>query len=188
MKVSLCTVDAVDHVLTKFGQPTSPNELLLFTLEYDKIKWDFPTRATVDRVQSRCELEDNGCFVWQGKGGRYPELSVLGRNVKASRIICSYFHGPSNGLHALHSCDNPKCCNQAHLSWGTHDENMKQKVLRGRSHRNSGSTNGRAKLSDSQAEQIREKYMTGKYRQIDLAKEYGVNRTQISKITNGLAW
>ena len=32
---------------------------------------------------------------------------------------------------ALHSCDNPPCCNPNHLSWGTHKENMRQARVRG---------------------------------------------------------
>ena len=31
-----------------------------------------------------------------------------------------------DGMCILHSCDNPPCCNPAHLSIGTRDENNKQ--------------------------------------------------------------
>ncbi|MFB9187253.1 HNH endonuclease signature motif containing protein [Dactylosporangium sucinum] len=37
-----------------------------------------------------------------------------------------------DGLQVLHSCDNPPCCNPAHLSIGTQAENMQQMVARGR--------------------------------------------------------
>jgi DNA-binding transcriptional regulator YiaG len=37
-----------------------------------------------------------------------------------------------DGLSALHSCDNPPCCNPAHLRWGTHAENMADASKRNR--------------------------------------------------------
>lgn len=39
---------------------------------------------------------------------------------------------PDGKPHALHSCDNPPCSNPRHLRWGTHPENMADKVARGR--------------------------------------------------------
>lgn len=37
------------------------------------------------------------------------------------------------GLFVLHSCDNRRCCNPAHLRLGTHDANMKDMTARDRS-------------------------------------------------------
>lgn len=36
------------------------------------------------------------------------------------------------GMHVLHSCDRPRCCNPAHLSLGTLSENIRQCIERGR--------------------------------------------------------
>jgi hypothetical protein len=51
---------------------------------------------------------------------------------------------------ALHTCDNPRCCNPHHLYWGTHTDNMRDKVRRGRARTGdqSGAKNGAAKLTD----------------------------------------
>lgn len=49
------------------------------------------------------------------------------------RVAYELAVGPiPDGLCVLHSCDNPPCCNPAHLSLGTHTENMKHKMDRGR--------------------------------------------------------
>lgn len=57
---------------------------------------------------------------------------------KAHRIACELAHGPApaNKPFALHSCDNPGCCNPTHLRWGTPAENNGDMMARGR-HRNS---------------------------------------------------
>lgn len=39
------------------------------------------------------------------------------------------------GLYVLHSCDNPPCCNPAHLSLGTQLQNRREAVARGRTAR-----------------------------------------------------
>lgn len=64
--------------------------------------------------------------IWVEEGKR--------RNVVASRISCFLAHGaPQNPWeHALHSCDNPPCCNPNHLRWGTRKDNMQDAVKRGR--------------------------------------------------------
>jgi hypothetical protein len=49
-----------------------------------------------------------------------------GKKMVASRIACFIGYGlpPTEGAKALHSCDNPQCCNPKHLRWGTQKENV----------------------------------------------------------------
>jgi hypothetical protein len=80
----------------------------------------------------------NACWPWTGrvmtKRGGYGRLKFLGREVGAHRFALEITTGESPaGLFACHSCDNPICCNPQHLRWGTHQDNVNDKVSRGRS-------------------------------------------------------
>jgi len=81
-------------------------------------------------------------------------------------------------LHVRHRCDNPPCVNPDHLLLGTHAENMADKVERGRA------TKPGLKLSDEQAEEIRQRYAAGE-RVADLQQEFGISQQQTSRIISG---
>lgn len=83
---------------------------------------------------------DDACWNWTGSlnihgYGVYKDLGVLG----AHRTAYFLTHGNPGSLYVLHGCDNPKCCNPAHLHAGTHQDNVREKMERGRhpSHPNS---------------------------------------------------
>lgn len=83
-----------------------------------------------------------GCWEWQGPrfrtGARYGMTNVRARHgvpVGAHRVAYVIAHGPvPAGMCVLHECDNPTCCNPAHLSLGTHRRNMQDCASRGRHH------------------------------------------------------
>lgn len=53
-------------------------------------------------------------------------------NGRAHRYVWLKLIGPTNGLHVLHRCDNPRCVRPAHLWLGTHTDNMRDMTAKGR--------------------------------------------------------
>ncbi|HLA60954.1 MAG TPA: HNH endonuclease signature motif containing protein [Nitrospiraceae bacterium] len=77
----------------------------------------------------KCLPNDKGCMIFQGfchKPPRnYGDISYRGEKWRTHRLIYTLAKGPiPDGMVVMHSCDNPPCCNPAHLKIGTHLENM----------------------------------------------------------------
>jgi hypothetical protein len=81
-------------------------------------------------------------------------------------------------LFVLHTCDNPKCCRPGHLYQGTHADNVRDRVSRGRSYNVLGEEHGMAKLTADQVRAIRRD--TRLHREI--AADYGINFRSVSRI------
>ena len=84
------------------------------------------------------------------------------------------------GLSVCHSCDNPPCINPKHRFLDTHAGNMKDMMEKGR-HKPAfkGERNPSAKLTDTQREEIRKLWATGKYKQKEIGEMYGVVQATI---------
>jgi hypothetical protein len=92
-----------------------------------------------------------------------------------------------DGAHVLHRCDNPPCCNPAHLWLGTHAENMRDMVAKARQSRPRGESSGRAKLIAENVREIRRRYDGGET-QRGMAREFGVSPKAIRSLIQGKSW
>lgn len=82
----------------------------------------------------------SGCWIWMRAVDHktYGIVNIPGKRktIRAHRVFYSEFNGEiPNGMHVLHSCDIPSCCNPYHLRIGTNLDNMRDKCSKGR-HRN----------------------------------------------------
>ncbi len=92
--------------------------------------------------QDRAIPEPNsGCLLWEGAVQRhgYGHIRRGGRYLSLHRVVWEETHGAiPDGLHVLHRCDVPACVNVAHLFLGTHTDNMRDIVAKGRHTSNRG--------------------------------------------------
>ncbi len=82
----------------------------------------------------------------------------------------------------LHSCDNPACCNPAHLRKGTQQENMKDAQIRNRNAW--GDRSGNTFLTNADVIKIYESNETFKY----LSNKYSVKERVIFNIKKKKTW
>lgn len=77
----------------------------------------------------------NDCWYWNGANNKRYGLFTIGKgsSYKSNRLayFIHYKQDPEDKL-VLHSCHNSMCCNPAHLSLGTHMDNMQDMVEAGR--------------------------------------------------------
>lgn len=75
------------------------------------------------------------CWGWAGAKtpDGYGKLKTSGHRIYAHRLSYEIHHGPiPYGQHVLHRCDNPSCTRPDHLFAGTHSDNMKDCLAKGR--------------------------------------------------------
>lgn len=133
--------------------------------------------------------DGDDCLTWPFSTVRgYGHLGYRGKAWLAHRLVCHVVHGepPTSKHEAAHSCGNGHrgCVNPKHLRWATSKENKADKVAHGTEL--FGERNPSAKLSQADAARIRS--LKGMATCRDLAKQFGVSRSQISDIQTGKAW
>ena len=152
-------------------------------------------------------LSSDQCWLWQGaklKNG-YGVVKHQGKQYKAHRASFLVHRGQiKDGLLVCHHCDNPSCVNPAHLFLGTPQDNMTDKVLKGRQSRGEahartfvgsekyrsaivrGEKHGRSKLTNQQRDQIVDLLNQGSLTQAQIAQMFNVTQSNISVIN--LRW
>ena len=139
------------------------------------------------------------CWNWNGA----KDDSGYGRfHVGKSRNSAMLAHRIAYGIATgdkpeavCHKCDNPSCCNPSHLEGGTRLSNN-QDMTRKRRHwahvdpsrSVKGEKHGQAKLLEKQVIEIKKLYATGKFKQRELATQFGVCQRTINKIVNSIGW
>ena len=131
-----------------------------------------------------------GCHEWlRAKNKGYGHLFDSDRWAVVGAHIFAYerLHGKvPEGMHVCHSCDNRGCVNPAHLFLGTNTDNRLDSVVKRR--HAFGSRHGRAKIDEAQAEAIKQAWKAGGASQKQIAQQFGISQTQVSRIVNNQRW
>jgi hypothetical protein len=131
------------------------------------------------------------CWEWQAalertgygrlSGGRRGNKQIL-----AHRYSFMLHTGEEPGEKLVcHSCDNRKCVNPAHLWLGTCADNHADRNQKNRQAK--GSTQGSAKLTESDVVAIRQMRLMG-LTQGELGAMFGVSKNCVSRIVNNRGW
>ncbi|MFG3710790.1 HNH endonuclease [Micromonospora sp. NPDC047730] len=139
----------------------------------------------VDR-RSRAE-----CWPWTGSANRSghgeffvsPERGRVPAHTFAVELTVG--RACPEGLEGCHRCDNPPCCNPAHVYYGTRQDNVDDMWARGRAAY--GERLPQARLTERDVLAIRVRFAAGDT-QPALAAEFQVSDSQISHIVNGHSW
>jgi hypothetical protein len=142
--------------------------------------------------------ERTGCHIWTGPRDRngYGKISLSKRSsISAHRAAWQLASGGiPPGMFVCHTCDNPPCCNPAHLFLGTPLDNARDRDRKGRTSRHHarppiqlGGRNSQAKLTLTQAQEIYDRGKAGE-KGADLAREFGIRQSGASQIINGRTW
>jgi hypothetical protein len=77
-------------------------------------------------------IEDDGCWVRPSGKGRV-RANWKGKQDLLYRVVFELVCGPiPDGWSVCHSCDNPRCYSPRHLWLGTPQDNMRDRVSKGR--------------------------------------------------------
>lgn len=135
---------------------------------------------------------EDACWEWLASltvHGGYGQITA-GRGVllKAHRVAYTLSKGvPPAGMFVCHTCNNPKCCNPAHLYAGTPQDNWNDTRRAGKAHKfqpRKLQENPCAKLTNKQARMVLASPRSG----ADLAEELGVSRNAISNLRRRKTW
>lgn len=142
--------------------------------------------AKVDKRGPKHPALKTRCWLWTGLKNKhgYGRVKIAGKEHKAHRLSWFIEYGAWPTLHVLHRCDNTGCVRPSHLREGTHLDNMKDMVSKGRSPCNIGVRNPRSKLTEPQVLEILRRKESGPA----LAKKFGVTHVVIYDIRNGKLW
>lgn len=160
-----------------------------------KIEWTTAPGPRRTRFLAKIDVRGPGeCWEWtayrtvQGYGRHHWEGQPRG----AHRVAWMMLRGPiPDGLHVLHHCDNPPCCNPDHMFLGTNEDNirdMERKGRRGSGGGIRGEKNVRTRLTDAQALEIKRRSLSEGHRRCVLAAEFDVSATTIYDIVSGRRW
>jgi HNH endonuclease len=149
-------------------------------------------RPLAVRFWERVLIQPRQCWLWQGvkSATGYGNFKLHRRcRVSAHRVAWELVYGPiPAGYWVLHRCDVKRCVNPEHLWLGDATDNARDRSQKGRNRDQTGERNNGARLRAGEISAIRRQYALGGVTQRQLAINYGISQSHISRVVNGLEW
>ncbi|PXW28220.1 HNH endonuclease signature motif containing protein [Paraburkholderia caballeronis] len=148
--------------------------------------------ATIDSLMRRT-VEAGECLEFTGhicKAG-YGLVWHEGKNRLAHRVSFELHNAPiTEKQDVMHSCDNRKCINPAHLSLGSRSENLRDMLAKGRGRHCFGEAHPFSKLTSDAVAQIRREFQpySRTHGAAALARRFGVTQGAVSCVLRGKSW
>ncbi len=146
-----------------------------------------------ERLNFYSSPDEGGCRIWlrstDGKAG-YGKITVRGRQYYAHRLSWEDANEATvpDGFVVMHSCDNPRCIEPSHLTVGTQAQNVADQIAKNRHVRGWGETHSLSKLTNEQAQEIRDRFNRGGVTKAQLAREYGLSATSVWRVITGRSY
>lgn len=129
--------------------------------------------------------DDDKCWLWLASKNRwgYGNIKWQGKMERANRVawMMPNYVIP-DGMIICHSCDNTSCVNPKHLFLGTHQDNMTDKVKKGRHVSLYGEDHPSHKISDEDVKYIRERYAMGGITYREIGEQLGISGDHVGAI------
>ena len=140
--------------------------------------WPFVLRRSSDE-----------CWPWGGKvdGDGYGVMTIRSES-SAARYSFRLHNGIiTRGLVVRHTCDNPPCVNPRHLISGTHADNVRDCIERGRRRYAFGSSNGATRLREEDVRAIKHLLASGVPRAA-IRSRFGIGSSTLHAIVTRRTW
>lgn len=135
--------------------------------------------------------KEGECWVWtRGLSNNYPVWTVDGQQYKLHRFVYEMVTGEDITTKVIcHTCDNPRCVRPSHLFAGTHNDNVQDKVAKGRARggSNKGLNHPSHVLNEDKVIDIRLRAANGETIAA-IARWYDVSEGAIRHIVKGRTW
>jgi predicted XRE-type DNA-binding protein len=153
----------------------------------------YRTPELLDRFWSKVN-KTTTCWLWTG-GKNNKGYGLFGINRKthlSHRVSYELLHDLelTPDVCVCHSCDTPLCINPFHLFAGTNQDNINDKVSKGRQQCLKGELHGASILTNAIVQNIKQDlksdttHGSGK----KIAEKYGISRSTVSDIKKGKTW
>ena len=140
---------------------------------------------------TKVDRTKGSCWIWTSAIDThgYGHVSIGGKTHRSHRVAYEIFYGEiQKNMHVLHRCDNRLCVNPIHLFLGTNDDNVRDRVLKGRSRGAIGERNVKSKLTPSKVREIRMLHKNNIHTAIYLAEIHSVSVSTIHRAVTRETW